>query len=356
MLRRGLLAAAILATTAVRASPFDIIDKRDVFVDPATCDPLVYGATAIPMGQVCVGISRGTLTIVYTVNAGWRINKVHAMVGPTFPTITAPGQFTYSSDKGTPPACTVASDGLTTTCSTQVQSAWRACDKTLYIVTHADVAGPGTIGGQTAWGKGTCYPDSKGNCAKYWTFTQRCICDLQIDFFPITYTTTSVTTITGSSTSSFLTSTTIEYETSSTSTYVTSTTVTYLTSTTSEYSTTLEPDLELIPSSLFTTTPSHNGKESEIPYDRRKADVHGSHRILQNPHTTTNASTSEYAEIRSRCTKEGSFPRAEAREVKKSSVRNTTHTAIAASPELQFALIGGLGQWIEVIACHTLYI
>jgi hypothetical protein len=36
-----------------------------------TCDPLVYGANAVPMRQVCVGISGGTLTIVYTVNSGW---------------------------------------------------------------------------------------------------------------------------------------------------------------------------------------------------------------------------------------------------------------------------------------------
>lgn len=187
MIQRGFLAATILAVTAVQASPFQSLDARDVFVDPATCDPLVYGATAIPMGQVCVGILDGTLSIVYTVNAGWSVNTVHALVGTTVPTITAPGQMTYSSDKGSPPACTLASNNLTSTCTIPVQSAWRGCNKKLYIVTHASVTGPGTTGGETAWGKGTCY-DSKGNCAKYWTFTEQCFCKLQIDFFPITYT------------------------------------------------------------------------------------------------------------------------------------------------------------------------
>lgn len=196
ILRRALLAAAILPIAAVQASPFyDLetrnnigLDARDVFVPPTTCDPLVVGATAATMGQVCVGISSGTLTVVYTVNPGWTINKVHVLVTTATPTSSqnVPGQFPYSSDKGTPPACTVSGDQKTATCSIPVQSSWRGCGQTLYIVTHADVTASDATQ-QTAWGKGTCY-DSKGNCAKYWTFTEQCVCTLEIDFFPITYT------------------------------------------------------------------------------------------------------------------------------------------------------------------------
>jgi hypothetical protein len=56
----------------------------------------------VPMRQVCVGISGGTLTIVYTVNSGWTISTVHALVSTTLPTQDIPGQFAYSSDNGTP--------------------------------------------------------------------------------------------------------------------------------------------------------------------------------------------------------------------------------------------------------------
>ncbi|KAH7364043.1 hypothetical protein BKA65DRAFT_128481 [Rhexocercosporidium sp. MPI-PUGE-AT-0058] len=138
------------------------------------------------MGGTCVGISDGTLTINYTVNSGWAINKVHALVSTTVPTLAIPGQFPHASDKGTPPACTVAGNNLTATCTIPLPSSLRGCDRTLYIVTHADVTST-TVGGQTAWGAGKCY-DTKGNCAKYWSFKEQCACPLEIDFFPITYT------------------------------------------------------------------------------------------------------------------------------------------------------------------------
>jgi hypothetical protein len=189
------LATAAILTTAVQASPFHSLDTRgsfsldarDLFV-PSTCSPLVYGATAVVMGNVCVGISGDSLTIIYTVNPGWTIDVVHALITTSIPTAAQdiPGQFPYSSDKGTPPVCVISADKLTSTCTIPVQSAWRVCGKTLYIVTHAGVTGPDTIA-QTAWGKGPCY-DAKGNCAKYWTFTEQCVCKLEIDYFPVTST------------------------------------------------------------------------------------------------------------------------------------------------------------------------
>ncbi|EPE25377.1 hypothetical protein GLAREA_01289 [Glarea lozoyensis ATCC 20868] len=218
LLPRVLATAAIL-TTSVRASPFHSLDTRgsfsldarDLYVPSTTCSPLVYGATAVVMGNVCVGVSGDSLTIIYTVNPGWTIDVVHALITTSIPTAAQdiPGQFPYSSDKGSPPVCVISADKTTSTCTIPVQSAWR------------------------------------------------CVCKLEIDYFPVTSTSTSVTTITTSSTSTYLTSTTVTYETSSTSTYTTSTTVTYLTSTTSEYSAIGSSTSTTTSTSLIPTTISY---------------------------------------------------------------------------------------------------
>merc|ERR1712093_1666 len=69
-----------------------------------------------------------------------------------------------------------------------------------------------------------------------------------------------------------------------------------------------------------------NGEESQIPHNRRKAGVHGPDRILQDSRTTADASTSEHVEIRSCCTKEGPFPRTEARRTVISAGKLNTNT------------------------------
>ncbi|KAF1971492.1 hypothetical protein BU23DRAFT_590685 [Bimuria novae-zelandiae CBS 107.79] len=186
------LAGALLAMPTA-ASPFDNpfapLARRDVYVDNA-CTPLVYGATKIPFGTVCSTISSGTLTTVYTVNSGWTISDAHVQVGTAVPTKTAPGQFDYTIGNG---ACVVS--GRTVTCKIPLKDEWRCCEKDLYIATHISATHP-TYGSQTGWGSGPCY-DTKGNCAKYWTFTQHCRCPVVYEYEPAT--TTKTVTITTTS-------------------------------------------------------------------------------------------------------------------------------------------------------------
>ncbi|KAK5173208.1 uncharacterized protein LTR77_003330 [Saxophila tyrrhenica] len=189
--------AGALFVLPTLASPLELdatLSRRDVFV-ATVCDPLVYGAKQVAFGSVCAGIQDGTLTVVYSTDSGWTINDVHVLVGTTTPTETAPGQFPYKSDNG---FCTIS--GTRATCTIPVQDSWRACDKDLYIATHI-AATSSTGAAETGWGKGTCY-DNKGNCAKYWTFTQRCQCPVVYEYEPavttsiVTYTTTSQTVYT----------------------------------------------------------------------------------------------------------------------------------------------------------------
>ncbi len=190
---RVLLGAA-LAITSVQASPFGAMDVRDFGLSPRDtdahqCSDLVVGATRSPdIGTVCVDLANGTLTITYHITtAGWTFNAVHAWVGTSPPTSTtpgtAPGKFPYTTENG---KCVMSADNTTATCTVSpIPDTWRSCTGTLYIVAHADVTGPGGIQ-QTAWDNGICYPDNKGNCAKYFTVSEMCDCPLIVSFYPIT--------------------------------------------------------------------------------------------------------------------------------------------------------------------------
>ena len=186
----SVLLTALIAVTSIEASPFWAIDAqglglvaRDIFVPPTTCDPFVLGANQQNIGNVCVSISGGTLTVTYpTLSPPNAYTDIHVYVGTTAPTDSSPGHFPYTLGNGN---CTIGNGGTTATCSIPVQSAWRVCGHQLFIATHAAVTYSGS--GQTGWGAGTCF-DNAGNCAKYWTFNEQCVCPLVIDFFPITTT------------------------------------------------------------------------------------------------------------------------------------------------------------------------
>jgi hypothetical protein len=60
------------------------------------------------------------------------------------------------------------------------------CDKPLFVAIHVAATTPAGAH-ETGWGKGSCY-DTKGNCAKYWTFNTACSCPVIYDFEPITTT------------------------------------------------------------------------------------------------------------------------------------------------------------------------
>jgi len=179
------LLGAIFAITSVQASPhfgLSPLNSRDLFV-PTTCDAFVLGATQINIGQVCVGISGGTVTVTYpTLTPPNAYTDIHVYIGTAPPTNRAPGSFPYSLSNG----CTISADGTTATCSIPVQSSWRVCESPLYIATHAAVTYQGQS--QTGWGAGTCFGGTQGNCAKYWTFTTHCQCPVVYDYEPITST------------------------------------------------------------------------------------------------------------------------------------------------------------------------
>jgi hypothetical protein len=109
------------------------------------------------------------------------LDDVHIYIGTTQPTVAQPGQLPYGTHKG---SCTKA--GLTATCAIPMKPEWRICDKPLFIAIHVSATTPAGAH-ETGWGKGSCY-DTKGNCAKYWTFNTACSCPVIYDFEPITTT------------------------------------------------------------------------------------------------------------------------------------------------------------------------
>ncbi|KAG7420621.1 hypothetical protein Forpi1262_v016159 [Fusarium oxysporum f. sp. raphani] len=183
-----ILLGAVLAAVPALASPYSGLSRRDLFVPSTTCDDFVTGAEQTKIGQVCVGISGGTVTITYPTLTSSTYTDIHVYIGTSAPTSHIPGSFPYTLGNG---ACTISADKTTATCSIPVQSSWRVCGKTLYIATHASLAN-----GSTGWGKGTCFDSPPpNNCAKYWTFTTECQCPVVVDYEPITSTTVCVTTI-----------------------------------------------------------------------------------------------------------------------------------------------------------------
>ncbi|KAK5674178.1 hypothetical protein LTS10_013075 [Elasticomyces elasticus] len=157
------LAGTLFALLAL-ATPFDglTLSRRDVYV-PETCTPLVYGAKTVAFGSVCATVENSDLKVVYTTNAGWTTNEVHVIVGTSKPTETAPGQFPYASGNG-------------------------FCSTSGTIATHI-AATSSTGASETGWGSGDCY-DTKGNCAKFWTFHQQCRCPVVYNYEDTTTTTT----------------------------------------------------------------------------------------------------------------------------------------------------------------------
>jgi hypothetical protein len=179
-----------LLALSARASPFELasLESRDLYVDQqATCQDVVYGATSIASGKTCVGIKDGLLTVTASVQQGWTLNQVHVLVGTSKPTLAIPGQFPYGTHKG---SCTIS--GLQATCSIPIQDAWRVCGRSLFIVVHVDATNPAGSG-QTGWGRGACY-DTKGNCAKYFTFTTSCRCPVIYQYEPIVTTVSALPT------------------------------------------------------------------------------------------------------------------------------------------------------------------
>ncbi|KAH6874153.1 hypothetical protein B0T10DRAFT_587940 [Thelonectria olida] len=185
-----ILLGAMLAAMSVQASPGFGLTRRSIFVSE-TCKDLVVGATQKKAGNVCVTISGGTATVTYTMTEPGTLTGVHVYLDTVAPTNRAPGLFPYQSpNKG----CTIAADGRTATCTIPVKSEWEACNKVLYIATHADITST-TVGG-TGWGAGTCFDSAGGNCAKYWTFETSCGCPVEYVYDPIVSTTECVTVTT----------------------------------------------------------------------------------------------------------------------------------------------------------------
>jgi hypothetical protein len=186
------LASILLIVPSVTATPFynslaPLINARDLYVPlTSTCNDLGYGNNGIKVGKVCVGVSDGILTVNYGTISPFKYSSVHVYVGTTPPTDRAPGNLGYSSDKGAPPACTLGANNATASCSIPVQNTWRGCGKTLYIATHAAIES-GTSK-ETAWGLGTCFGGTGGNCAKYWRFDVQCFCKTTSTYDPVTYT------------------------------------------------------------------------------------------------------------------------------------------------------------------------
>lgn len=180
----GLLTAALLAITSVQATPFSsLINARDLSVGK-TCRDLVLGSTAIKIGDVCITILDGTLTVNYSPISPYTYTDVHVYVGTVAPTNRAPGSFPYSSGVGG--VCSLTAGNVAASCTIPVQSSWRVCGQKLFIATHASVTS--STSGGTAWGAGTCFGGTQGNCAKYWEFFTECQCKTTSSFDPITHT------------------------------------------------------------------------------------------------------------------------------------------------------------------------
>jgi hypothetical protein len=181
----GLLASTLLAINSVQATPFsNSINARDLFVPSTTCDNLNLGSGTNVIGKVCIQILDGTLTVSYDPISPYTYTDVHVYVGTVAPTNRAPGSFPYSSDPGG--VCSLSTGNTTASCTIPVDPSWRTCGQKLYIATHASVTSVSS-GGGTAWGAGTCFGTTTGNCAKYWYFYTQCYCKTTSIFEPTTY-------------------------------------------------------------------------------------------------------------------------------------------------------------------------
>ncbi|KAF1955624.1 hypothetical protein CC80DRAFT_549314 [Byssothecium circinans] len=188
--------AAAVAITSVQASPFLDLDARSVNalqprdLSGSKCVDYVYGATNTKLGQVCVSISGGTMTITYpTLPTGGSYTDLHANVQTTPITEDNQGKWPYTLGKG---SCKISADRLSATCTVPILDAWRKCNSDLYIGVHASFDLPGK-GGNTGWGDGTCI-STRPNCPKYFTFTTKCECSVVTTYDP--YTTSLVYVIT----------------------------------------------------------------------------------------------------------------------------------------------------------------
>ncbi|KAF2274277.1 uncharacterized protein EI97DRAFT_444282 [Westerdykella ornata] len=121
---RFVLVTAALAITSTQASPhldfgagpFNALQTRDLA--GSSCVDFVYGAKDTKLGQVCVSISGGTLTITYpTLPSGGSYTDLHAIVQTTPITESVQGHWPYSLDKGT---CQISGGGTSATCTIPV--------------------------------------------------------------------------------------------------------------------------------------------------------------------------------------------------------------------------------------------
>lgn len=179
------LLGAILAISAVQASPHDNIDVRAAHlrsrsisghncVDFGTGGPNGY----VSFGNVCVDVSSTSITVTYpTLPSGDSYSAAHLYLGTSAPTNSAPGQFPYNS------YCTVSGTSASCTVPLSALKFSLTCSSTLYVAAQADVTG--SVGAGTGWGgkQGTagvtnidasCNPNA--NCARYWSFSVSCQC------------------------------------------------------------------------------------------------------------------------------------------------------------------------------------
>jgi hypothetical protein len=180
---RFLLASLVAITAVVQASPFFGLDllpnglkSRDL--SGSKCVDFVYGATNVVLGQVCVTISGGTLTVTYPNISPGVYSDIHVAV-QAIP-ITEPNQAKWQYNLGN--KCTMS--GGTASCAIPILAAWRTCGIPLFIATHASFTVNG--GGQSGFGNGPCIPGStQGNCRKSFSMTTTCTCPIVYEYEPI---------------------------------------------------------------------------------------------------------------------------------------------------------------------------
>lgn len=180
---------ALLAITAVQASPYDSLDVRSANLrtrDLATHNCVDFGTGSpsgfVLLGQVCVDITATTITVTYpALSGGNTYTDAHLYMGLSPPTNRAPGQFPFNS------YCTAS--GTSASCTVPLSDFHHIdCGTTLYIAAQADVSGPAS---GTGWGQGTCFGCNncdQSNCAKYWSFPTECQCAVVTTYAPITCT------------------------------------------------------------------------------------------------------------------------------------------------------------------------
>ncbi|KAF2000238.1 hypothetical protein P154DRAFT_599205 [Amniculicola lignicola CBS 123094] len=190
MYRPSILLAAAAVLTSAQASPFhDIVGRssnaltvRDL--ESTSCVNFVVGANSIPLGQVCVTIAAGIVTIKYPTLTGGKVySDLHAIIKATAITETVAGQWplTKANTK-----CTTTSGGADGTCTIAVDDAWRVCGKTLYLGAHATFGLPGTSG-DGGWGSvgGSCIvAGARGNCPKAFSLITECKCPFVTTYAP----------------------------------------------------------------------------------------------------------------------------------------------------------------------------